>query len=206
MIVGTRSESASSLVVAGAAQLEVDGLSGEAMKGLLVPFALADAVAADLHAATAGNPLAVLEIVRTLGPDERAARAPLPRLPAPGPAINEAFSRRIDALPEPTRDALAIAAANGSRHVATLHAVLSVLGHGADVLNAAEQERIIIFDARRSRLRIPCFDWCRTQRPRRPVDVRSTLRLPTCWTVRIRRAVGISPRAPLAPTTLSLRR
>ena len=145
MLVGVRSGSASGLTVADAEHLDVTGLSGDATSGLLAPFALAGTVAADLHAATAGNPLAVLEIVRALGPDERAARAPLPRLPAPGPAISEAFSRRIAALAEPTRDALAIAAANGSGQVATLHAVLATLGHGADVLDPAAQEQIIVF-------------------------------------------------------------
>ena len=64
----------------------------------------APAVIDQLLTASAGNPLALREIPRGLSADQRAGRdlalGPL----RPGETLERAFRRRVDALPEPTRD------------------------------------------------------------------------------------------------------
>ena len=71
---------------------------------------LAPQVTERLVAAAGGNPLALREIPRGLSAEQRAGRdlanAPL----RPGDTLERAFGRRVDALPEPARRALLVAA------------------------------------------------------------------------------------------------
>lgn len=115
---------------------------------LLVQAAASGDVAEDvcvrLHAAMRGNPLALIEGARLLGPDERSGRAPLRELPLPGARIERAFSRRISGLGAPSSRALiVVAAANGS-DAGEIATALEGLGLSFDDLNKAEAAGIVV--------------------------------------------------------------
>jgi DNA-binding CsgD family transcriptional regulator len=99
------------------------GLGQEAARALLAARApdVNGSVANGLHAAAGGNPLALVEIVRTLTPSQRAGRDVLPE-PLPSiAALEAAYAGRVAALGAKTRRALLVLAASGD-------AVLSSLG------------------------------------------------------------------------------
>jgi DNA-binding CsgD family transcriptional regulator len=111
----------------------------------LVPRLDAD-VARRLAGATGGNPLALCEAVRELSAEQRAGRAPLPT-PLPTPeAIQEAFGRRLAALPDPTRRALVVAAANEMTLSRVLERALAEMGLGLSALEPAETQGLVSLD------------------------------------------------------------
>jgi DNA-binding CsgD family transcriptional regulator len=142
-IAGLRADSNCRLAGADLPELHIGGLSVSGVEQLLARHRLAEPVAATLREATGGNPLALIEIVRTLSADERSARVELPHFPSVGPTITRAFSRRIGALPAPCRQALVVAAAEGSGQFEIVQLSLNTLGYQPDVLEAAEREQII---------------------------------------------------------------
>jgi DNA-binding CsgD family transcriptional regulator len=125
--------------LAGLPEIEVEGLNDRDARALLdsaLPAPL-DARARDqIVAETGGNPLALLELARTLTPGDLAGGFGLAEaLPRSVPrtaqsrqasAIEEIFSRRLRALPPPTRTLLLIAAADP-------------LGEPTHVIRAAQQ-------------------------------------------------------------------
>ena len=92
--------------------LHLGGLDDASARAVLAADAdgLAPQVTEKLIAAAGGNPLALREIPRGLSAEQRAGRdlanAPL----RPGDTLERAFRRRVDALPEPARRALLVAA------------------------------------------------------------------------------------------------
>ena len=143
IVAAVRAGATSPLLSADLAQMHIDGLSVAEMDHLLAPHQVVPSVAVSLYEATAGNPLAVLEIVRGLSPSERAAASALPPFPPVGAAITEAFGKRISALATDEREAMVVVAAHGSGHVGVLHAALRALGHEPDVLTAPEIHELI---------------------------------------------------------------
>src|SRR4051812_23669810 len=89
----------------------------------LLDAAVAPAVADRLVATAAGNPLALLEIPGLLSPGQLAGRERLEEPLRPGTNVERAFAATVEALPEPTRRALLVAAAAGTRR-------LDVVGRG----------------------------------------------------------------------------
>ena len=143
VVASVRAGATSPLLGADLAQLCVGGLSASEVDQLLAPHHVVASVATSLHHATAGNPLAVLEIVRGLSTAERSATIALPQFPAVGAAITRAFGDRISALADGEREAMVVVAAHGSGHTGVLHTALRALGHLPDVLDAAERHEII---------------------------------------------------------------
>ena len=96
----------------GLETLHLGGLDDASARAMLAADAdgLAPQVTERLVAAAGGNPLALREIPRGLSAEQRAGRdlanAPL----RPGDTLERAFGRRVDALPEPARRALLVAA------------------------------------------------------------------------------------------------
>jgi DNA-binding CsgD family transcriptional regulator len=128
--------------------LELDGLDEAASIRLLTTarLAVAPEVAAALHHAVRGNPLALIEIPALLSEAERSGIGPLPDpLPA-GPHLEQAFLRRLRALPKPTQRALLVAAASDSTDVATLQRALEQLELPAGALDPAESAGLITVD------------------------------------------------------------
>ncbi|WP_433167121.1 ATP-binding protein [Kribbella sp. CA-247076] len=100
--------------LAGLPELTVDGLDDEDSRAMLVGVLTAplDAQVADrLIADAGGNPLALLELPLGLTPAELAGGFALPDAVPLAGRIEASFRRRLEALPERTRDLLSLAAA-----------------------------------------------------------------------------------------------
>jgi DNA-binding CsgD family transcriptional regulator len=101
--------------LAGLPELEVGGLR-ESDARVLLDSALAgpldDRIRDQIVAETQGNPLALLELPRGLSPAELAGGFGLPGAAPLPERIAESFRRQLDALPEPSRRLLLLAAAD----------------------------------------------------------------------------------------------
>ena len=109
---------------------------------------LAPQVIDQLVAASAGNPLALREIPRGLSAEQRAGRdlalAPL----RPGDTLERAFRRRVDALPEPTRHALLVAACAETMRADVIAGALANAGLPPDALEPAEAAGLLALRGR----------------------------------------------------------
>src|SRR5215210_7965543 len=120
--------------------LALSGLDDESARALLAAEGdgLAPPVTERLVAAAGGNPLALREIPRGLSAEQRAGRdlanAPL----RPGDTLERAFRRRVDALPEPARRALLVAACAETVRADVTAGALANAGLPPDALEPAE--------------------------------------------------------------------
>ncbi len=133
---------------AGIPTLQLDGLDAEAARALLARSAGHDVPsdrARQLIEVTAGNPLALIEIPRALDGELLAPGAPLPA----GATLERVFERRLDALPEPTRAALAVAAADQAGALGPIALALGRAGLGIAALGPAEQHAVVTVDGER---------------------------------------------------------
>ena len=111
---------------------------------------VADDVARRLHHATAGNPLAVLEIAALLSEKQLAGIDPLDDpLPAGRASVERAFLRRVADLPLESRRALLVAAAADSEDMAPIAGALKALGIEPVGLEAAEDRGLIDLEGHR---------------------------------------------------------
>ncbi|HEX5013089.1 MAG TPA: AAA family ATPase [Candidatus Limnocylindrales bacterium] len=114
-----------------------------------------DSVVEELVRLTGGAPLALMEIPALLTEAQLAGLEPLPDpLPA-GDSIKRAFHRLIEALPQPTREALLLLAAEDQ---GSLDLVARALANGdsdPDALEPAETARLIRVDHGRAIFRHP---------------------------------------------------
>jgi DNA-binding CsgD family transcriptional regulator len=122
-------------------ELRLGGLSAEAAAALLDRHggrSLAPDVRDQLVDATAGNPLALIEISQALTDAERTGAEPL-RDPLPVSAsIERAFLNRAGRLPQPTQSLLLVAAADDTGELAIVLDAAARLGMSAEDLDAAE--------------------------------------------------------------------
>jgi DNA-binding CsgD family transcriptional regulator len=121
---------------------------------------LSTAVGERVFAATAGNPLALIEIPRLLSPGQLAGDEALDE---PLPAISRvesAFARRIAALTPGAQTALLLAAANDSEEIDVVLGALEQLELAAHQLEEAELEGLLTVEARRLRFRHPLVRSC----------------------------------------------
>src|SRR6516164_8887112 len=98
----------------GLAELEVRGLPDQAARTLLrsvVRFGLDERVRDRILAETNGNPLALLELPRGLGPAQLAGGFGLAGAQGVPARVEQGFRRRLEALPADTRSLLLVAAA-----------------------------------------------------------------------------------------------
>jgi DNA-binding CsgD family transcriptional regulator len=133
---------------AGIPTLQLDGLDDEAATALLERSTGHDIPpdrARQLLEVTAGNPLALTEIPRALDGDLLAPSAPLPA----GATLERVFERRLDALPDQTRAALAVAAADQAGALAPIVLALGRAGLGIAALGPAEQRGVVAVDGER---------------------------------------------------------
>lgn len=125
--------------------MRLGGLSLEEAATLL-GAEVAAPVAADLHEAVGGNPLALLEVRDALSADQRAGRSPLPRpLPA-GARVRDLFARRIADLPEATRRAVSVAALMDRPRPDAVAGALAVLAVDPAELFAAERAGVLVLE------------------------------------------------------------
>ena len=128
-------------------RLDLAGLSAVEGAELLAAagISVAPDVASRLWDGTQGNPLALLETCRLLSAGQLQG---LERLPEPlpsGPALERAFARRLEALPEPTRQALLLAVTSllHDCQVVTIASAMAAAGLEADALEPAEDAGLI---------------------------------------------------------------
>jgi DNA-binding CsgD family transcriptional regulator len=135
----------------GLPELVVEGLrvaDARALLGSVFPGPLDEQVRERLVAETRGNPLALLELSRSLTPADRAGGLrPPDALPLSG-RIEESFRRRLEALPAATRRLLLIAAAEPVGEPTLVWRAAERLGIGAEALAAAEADGLLEIGAR----------------------------------------------------------
>ncbi|WP_037501260.1 ATP-binding protein [Solirubrobacter soli] len=137
-------------VLGGLPDLTLGGLNDQDARELLdsaLAGGLDQQVRDRIVAETRGNPLALLELPRGLTPAELAGGFGLPQQAVAG-RVEASFLRRIEALPEATRQLLVAAAAEPVGDVTLLLGALERLGIGPDAIGAAETEGLISLEAR----------------------------------------------------------
>jgi DNA-binding CsgD family transcriptional regulator len=124
----------------------LEGLEPEAAGALLgsaSPVPVAPRVGAAVHAATRGNPLALVELPALLTPAQLAGLEPLADPLPVGAGLERAFGGRVGALPESAREALLVAAVHGSQEMGPVVAALERFGIDAGWLERAEDAGLV---------------------------------------------------------------
>ncbi len=133
MIFAVRDPASRAVDTSGLPELRLTGLPARAVADLL---GLDPVTAATLTEITGGNPLVLKEIAASpalLREALRTGKAP----------VGDLFTGRVTTLPEPTRAALVVAAAEETGAAATVHAACARLGLPASCLDAAEQAGLV---------------------------------------------------------------
>ena len=103
----------------------------------------------------AGNPLALLELPSGLSDEQLAGHTGLPH-PIPLTArLQSAFQRRVEGMPEDTRAALLLAAADGHGELQVLFQALAELELSGDALDPAEQGGLVVIAGEQLSFRHP---------------------------------------------------
>jgi DNA-binding CsgD family transcriptional regulator len=137
----------------GLAELRVAGLPDDAAQELLATAAgwpLDQGVARRILVATAGHPLALIELSRRLSAAELEGILPLPDPLPVGERLESAFLRSVAAFPPAARTLLLLAAAEPSGEPGVLWKAAERLGVAADAADTPGLERVIRFDPRMS--------------------------------------------------------
>jgi len=142
----------------GVESLLLGGLSHDAAASLLADareHEVDPKVVGRLLEASHGNPLALIELPGLLSARQLAGTEPLEDpLPA-GSAIERAFARRAEALPESSRTALLVAAVSPSNAVETIVGGLEALGLLGEALGPVEDAGLLQLADGRLRFRHP---------------------------------------------------
>jgi DNA-binding CsgD family transcriptional regulator len=123
--------------------LTLEGLTERDARALLtaaVAGQLDEQVRDRLVAETRGNPLRLLELPREMSSSELAGGYGVPRVGGP---MEEHYTRRIGALPEPTQQLLLLAAADPTADATLLWRAAETLGIPRSAAVAAESEQLI---------------------------------------------------------------
>jgi DNA-binding CsgD family transcriptional regulator len=140
----------------GLPELRLGGLAGDAAAELLGSGSgVADHVRDRLVEVTGGNPLALLESLEALTPDQLAGRAALPDPLPIGSNVERRFLERVRALPADAQALLLVAAADDTGDPVTLARAAHVLGLDLAGLEPAEVAGLVRVDNRRVSFRHP---------------------------------------------------
>ncbi|WP_433187481.1 helix-turn-helix transcriptional regulator [Actinoallomurus sp. CA-150999] len=134
----------------GLADLEVRGLPDQDARALLrsvVGFQLDERVRDQLLAETNGNPLALLELPRGLGPAQLAGGFGLAGVQVPA-RIEQVFRRRLEALPADTRSLMLVAAAEPVGDPVLVWRAAGRLGIPASAAEASQIDGLLQIGAR----------------------------------------------------------
>jgi DNA-binding CsgD family transcriptional regulator len=103
-----------------------------------------------------GNPLAAIELTRSLTPDERAGRMPSPLVPraAPG-ALALGFRTQLDVAGPVVQRAMVVVAADDTGETEIVRRALTHLGEDRDGLDGAEAAGLVVIDGGHVRLSHP---------------------------------------------------
>jgi DNA-binding CsgD family transcriptional regulator len=129
----------------------VGGMDPTAARALLdasVAGFLSARVAARIITDTGGNPLAMLELLGQLTPDQLAGRSPLPQQLPVGRGMDAHFLRQVAVLPTDTRSLLLLASAASSDEPAVLWRAAALLGLATDAADPAVARDIVSAEPR----------------------------------------------------------
>jgi DNA-binding CsgD family transcriptional regulator/tetratricopeptide (TPR) repeat protein len=146
VVIATRDGETERLAVPGIPDLELTGLDDEHARALLAAHldrAPAPAVTATLLRAARGNPLALEELSSALNDAQLDGVEPILGPPPVGGDVQAAFGERVAQLPEATRLALLLAAADDDRHVAAIERAAARLGLQLADLDPAERAGLV---------------------------------------------------------------
>jgi DNA-binding CsgD family transcriptional regulator len=135
----------------GLPELRLDGLEEEDARALLasvVPGPLDERVRDRLLAETRGNPLALLELPRGMTAAELGGGFALPDAGTLPGQLESHYLRRLEALPEPTRRLMLVAAADPVGDVPLLRRAARALGIGAGAAAPAAKDGLLEIGAR----------------------------------------------------------
>lgn len=141
VLAGVRDGEPSALDGLGLPELRLEGLEHAAARALLDRWSVrrvAPGVVRRLVEATAGNPLALMELPALLGEGQLSGAEPLPDPLPVAPSLHRAFELRLAALPRTTRQALVVAAASDSGGMTSIAGALTELGLAIEMLEPAE--------------------------------------------------------------------
>jgi AAA ATPase domain len=158
VVFAVRDDEGSSFAAPGVEVVEIGGLDHDAVAKLLAAasdVSLTPELPRRLHAATRGNPLALLELLSLLTPDQLSGAAPLEEPLPSGAAVERAFLRRAAALPVEAHRALVVAAVEGSTEIEPVLSALGRLGLHAHSLEPAEDAGLLRIDRARLVFRHP---------------------------------------------------
>ena len=148
VLVAVREGESSVFDGAGFPELHLKGLDRVAAGDLLATVRatpMSRTVVESLVDATAGNPLALLELPALLDHVQLDGHAPLPDPLPTAPSIRRAFEVRLSALPPETQRALVVAASSHTETPRPLLRALDALDLGTNALEAAERAGLVSF-------------------------------------------------------------
>jgi DNA-binding CsgD family transcriptional regulator len=157
VIMTVRSGEPLSVRIDGLPRATVAGLGQEAARALLAVRApdVDGSVADGLHAATGGNPLALVEIAHTLTQSQRAGRDVLPEPLPPVATLEAAYAERVAVLGAKTRRALLVLAASGDAALGSLGPALAYQRCAVTDLQAAVDAGLVTIERGRLSWRHP---------------------------------------------------
>ena len=159
VVLGIRDGEGLALDLTGLTEVRLKGLEHAAARELLSRGsggqAAPEGVVDDLLSATAGNPLALLELPGSLSAAQFAGADPLEDPLAIGERLQSAFLRRVEALPRGVRDALLPAAASSSERTEPVAKAAPALDTKASALEEAERAGLIELHGDTLRFRHP---------------------------------------------------
>lgn len=132
--------------LAGLPELSLHGLSTADSRALLratLPGKVDERVLQNIIAEAAGNPLALLELLKSLSPGELAGGYGIAQAVPPATALERSFLHRIREIPAPTRTLLLIAASEPTGRSDWLWAAAARLGVQPDAATAAEAAGLV---------------------------------------------------------------
>lgn len=142
----------------GIEELVMSGVDASAARELMtssVAGPVSMAVADQVHAATHGNPLAILESVQVLSPGQLAGTEPLQQPLPTGPGVQRSFERRIARLPLETRRAALLVASSHSGSIAEIRSACEQSSTAFAALEPAEVAGLITNDGLRIQFQHP---------------------------------------------------
>jgi DNA-binding CsgD family transcriptional regulator len=156
VVVATRVGEGREFDPAGLDAIDLFGLSHEAAGELLAVSGVeGDDAVARFHAATGGNPLALLELPRWLGGVDPAATGAVNEPVRVGEELEAAFAARAEALGASAREALLVLAASSTEDAAAIAAGVAAAGLSTDQLGSAEDAGLIRITMATIRFRHP---------------------------------------------------
>lgn len=158
LIFAGRPEPGDALGRAGLPELRLEGLDRDAARRLLLERAehpIADGVVERLITATAGNPLALIEIPIILTEAQLGGDEPLPEPLPVGPTLEQALRQRVEELPDELQRVLLVAAASDSGDVEAITRALEAMGLRTATLDRAEVEGLVTLEGGRLEFRHP---------------------------------------------------